>query len=204
MGLREQKKQATRAALSWAAIQLAVERGFDNVLVEDIATAAGVSPRTFNNYFSSKAEAVAARHLDRSVKLADDLRDRPTDEPLWTSIRQALLAQLEPGPEVVEHPVGDRDRWAAGVTALMTTPSMQAEILRAGSLAEAEIAAAIAQRTGTVIGRDLYPSLVAAVVNATNNACQQHYIRNDAKVDVKRVMSEALDLVEAGLPEPSA
>src|SRR4029453_6006437 len=36
-GLREQKKLATRAALSWSAIRLIVERGYDKVLVEDIA-----------------------------------------------------------------------------------------------------------------------------------------------------------------------
>lgn len=65
-GLRERKKEATRVALSWAAIRLTVERGLDNVRVEDIAEAVGVSPRTFNNYFSSKAEAIAFRHLQRS------------------------------------------------------------------------------------------------------------------------------------------
>src|SRR5713226_7002153 len=62
MGLRERKKSETRAALSWAAVRLIVERGGENVLVEDIAAAAGVSPRTFSNYFSGKGEAVAARH----------------------------------------------------------------------------------------------------------------------------------------------
>ena len=59
MGLRERKKAETRAALSWAAIRLTVERGFENVKVEDIAAAAGVSPRTFNNYFASKGEAIS-------------------------------------------------------------------------------------------------------------------------------------------------
>ncbi|MEV0271163.1 TetR family transcriptional regulator [Hamadaea sp. NPDC050747] len=204
MGLRERKKQATRAALSWAAIQLVVERGFDNVLVEDIANAAGVSPRTFNNYFSSKAEAVAARHLDRSAKMAEDLRDRPADEPLWTAIRHALLAQLEPGPEVADHPVGNRERWAAGISAMMAAPSLQAEFLRAGATAETEVAAAVAERTKTVVGRNLYPSLVAAAVNAANMVCQQQYLQGDAQADMKSLLIEALDLIEAGLPDPSA
>jgi hypothetical protein len=39
-GLRERKKRATREALSRAALHLAIERGLDNVLVEDIAAEA--------------------------------------------------------------------------------------------------------------------------------------------------------------------
>ncbi len=81
MGLRERKKQETRIALSWAAIRLTVERGFDNVRVEDIAAEAGVSPRTFNNYFSSKGEAIVARHLDRARLIMQELRRRPASEP---------------------------------------------------------------------------------------------------------------------------
>jgi hypothetical protein len=48
-GLRERKKLATRQALGAAAMQLAVERGLENVLVEDIAAAGDGSPRTCNN-----------------------------------------------------------------------------------------------------------------------------------------------------------
>nr|BFE79419.1 hypothetical protein GCM10020093_020200 [Planobispora longispora] len=58
--MREQKKQATREALSAAALRLALERGPDNVRVDDIAEAAGVSPRTYNNYFSSREQAIVA------------------------------------------------------------------------------------------------------------------------------------------------
>jgi AcrR family transcriptional regulator len=204
MGLRELKKRETRAALSWAAVRLIVERGIDNVLVEDIAAAAGVSPRTFNNYFSSKGEAVAARHLDRCLRLAQDLRERPAGEPLWAALTHAALAQLEPGPEVTAHPVPDREQWAAGIKAMVQAPSLQAEMLRAGAVAEVEIAAAVAARTGTDVDRDLYPRLVAAAVMAANNVCQQQFIRAGATADMKELLTEALSQLAAGLPEPRA
>lgn len=58
-GLRDMKKMATRQALAEAAFNLAVERGVDGFVVEDIVQTAGYSRRTFANYFSCKEEAIA-------------------------------------------------------------------------------------------------------------------------------------------------
>src|SRR5580698_2065025 len=90
-GLRERKKLATRQAIGAAAMRLAIERGLENVLVEDIAAAADVSPRTFNNYFASKYEAISALALDRSARVGQALRRRPAAEGLWEAIRAAVL-----------------------------------------------------------------------------------------------------------------
>ena len=57
-GLRERKKRERREALIDAAQTLVLERGLDEVTVEDICTSIGVSTRTFFNYFSSKDDAV--------------------------------------------------------------------------------------------------------------------------------------------------
>lgn len=57
--LREIKKEATAHALAEAAFQLALERGMDGFVVEDIVQRAGYSRRTFANHFSCKEEAVA-------------------------------------------------------------------------------------------------------------------------------------------------
>lgn len=93
-GLRERKKQATREALRAAALQLAVERGPSLVRVEDIAEAAGVSPRTFNNYFTSREQAiVSAVTAGRESRIAAAISTKPTDLRLADAVTDAVVEQ---------------------------------------------------------------------------------------------------------------
>ncbi|MET8338972.1 TetR family transcriptional regulator [Streptosporangium canum] len=201
VGLRERKKQETRTALSWAAIRLTVERGLDNVRVEDIAAEAGVSPRTFNNYFSSKSEAIAARHLDRARRIAVELRAQPTSKPLWESITDAALAQYALGQESDgEHAPGEQ--WIAGVRLMLTDPTLQGEFFKANAAAEAEFAAVIAERTGTDVTRDLYPRLVAGAVGAATTVVTEQWLRADPPVPIAALLRDALRQLAAGLPVP--
>src|SRR6201991_1152671 len=94
-GLRERKKLDTRRALSDAALKLSFERGLDSVTREAIAELAGVSLRTFNNYFTGKYEALAYRQTERLRRSIAVLRERPTDEPLWRSITESVVAPLD-------------------------------------------------------------------------------------------------------------
>jgi AcrR family transcriptional regulator len=212
MGLRERKKAETRAALSWAAVRLIVERGYDKVLVEDIANEAGVSARTFNNYFSSKAAAVAARQLDRSLRMADGLRARPAGEDLWTAITEAVVAETVPGIEVTSQPRPDREIWGAGLRKLMATPAIQAETLRASAIAEQELAKAVGERVGLDPADNIYPGLVAATVTAAYNVASRQFAserfqrqrRGELETSIRDLIVDALSQVAAGLPPPSS
>jgi AcrR family transcriptional regulator len=101
-GLREQKKQATREALRAAALRLALERGPDNVRVDDIAEAAGVSPRTYNNYFPSREQAiVAAVTGEREARVAAAVTARP-DVGLADAVVEAIVEQYtDPGRDAL-------------------------------------------------------------------------------------------------------
>ncbi|WP_240778038.1 TetR family transcriptional regulator [Nonomuraea basaltis] len=200
-GLRERKKRATRIALSWAAIRLCAARGLDDVRVEDIAAEAGVSPRTFNNYFSSKGEAIAFRHLERARQITEELRTRPVTEPLWEAITNAALTRFGLGHEAHTENV-DVQQWISGLRLMFAEPALQGEIYKADAQAEAELAAAIAERTGTDLVRDLYPHLVAATVGATVRSVTGHWMRAGSPAPITDLLTDALRQVSAGLPVP--
>lgn len=201
MSLRERKKRETRIALSWAAIRLSVERGFDNVRVEDIAAEAGVSPRTFNNYFSSKGEAIAARQLERVRAIADELADRPAGEPLWDAIEHAVLTRFTLGKDEALPDESGVD-WQDGVRLMVAEPLVRSEFIRAGAIAEAELAEVVAARTGTDATRDLYPALVAGAVGTAINVATQHWLRGGQTTPMATTLRDALRQLAAGLPTP--
>jgi AcrR family transcriptional regulator len=193
-GLRERKKLATRQALGGAAMRLAIERGLDNVLVEDIAAAAGVSPRTFNNYFASKYEAICALALDRSFRIGAALRGRPAGESLWDAVVGAVLAVYEPAstapsPEVI-----------AGIRLVTSSPELRGEYLKALSIMQYELAAAIAERLGA--GPDprvFFARALAAAVTATVQAATERWLFSEPPVALAPLISAALAEAAEGL-----
>ncbi|MEV0032637.1 TetR family transcriptional regulator [Nocardia sp. NPDC050793] len=200
-GLRERKKRETRLALSRAAIRLSIERGWDNVTVEAIAAEANVSVRTFRNYFANKAEAIAASHVERSLRIADELRTRPSDEPLWDSITDAVQAQFAAGERSAADSEDDR-RWRDALRLMLAEPALQGEVVKANAVAQNALAAAVAERTGTDASRDVYPQLVAAVIGAGTAAAVEHCLRADEPFPLVRVLREVFDRIRAGLPVP--
>ncbi|HTX01601.1 MAG TPA: TetR family transcriptional regulator, partial [Acidimicrobiales bacterium] len=180
-GLRERKKLATREAIGAAALRLALERGLDRVRVSDIAAAAGVSPRTYNNYFSSREEAICAAGTERTRRLVDALRGRPASEPLAKALTHAMSYRLE-------HAEPDR----AMFQVIFSDPGLRAEFLKGTFAMQRALAVAIAERVGADPERDLMPRVVAAAYEGAARAAVSHWLRQEDGPPLREVMREAL------------
>jgi AcrR family transcriptional regulator len=202
-GLRERKRRETRAALSVAALRLCFQRGWDGVTVDDIAEAANVSPRTFRNYFSTKAEAVAAGHLERMLKIADELRVRPASEPLWAAITTSVASQFEP-PAQKSEATRDAKVWLERIRFVVTEPAIHGEVLKASAAAQVELAEVIAERTGVRNTNGLFPEVAAAVVTSVVGTVMDRWLREGPTTSIVPILRKAFELVAAGLPESKA
>lgn len=87
---RELNKAATREAIAAAALEFLRGSEVGSFTVDDVAAAAGVSRRTFFNYFSS-VEAAATSYTQRYLdSVISEFEARPVDEPFLESAQQAL------------------------------------------------------------------------------------------------------------------
>lgn len=198
--LRERKKLATRRDLAHAALRLALERGMDNVLTEDIAAAAGVSARTFNNYFSSKYDAICSLALDRAERTGAALRARPAAEPLAESLVAVFLEQYAAGDHDQQHGAD----WMAGLRMAMHCPPLRAEVLRIHRAAQDTLAAAIADRIGAGPEPDpdtaMLCQIIAGAANAATQAALERWLRADPPPSLPGLMRTAMCQLTEDLP----
>lgn len=141
--LRERKKAETRTAIHEAALRLVAANGVEHASVDAICSEAGVSTRTFFNYFPSKVSALVGltsfeitdaqreqfldhegerwlvRDLCTLVGSIMDSTDRPGADR--EAIRDVLVRNQEIAPEVIKF-AADLRRDILSLTELRTTP----------------------------------------------------------------------------------
>lgn len=185
--MRTRNKQATREAISAAALRLALEQGPGGlrlVRVTDIASAAGVAPRTYNNYFSSREEAICAFQADQAGRLGRALRLRPAGESLAQAITEAAV-------DVFANPEPDR----AGLAMIMSTPELRGEALKAFTMAEEPLAAAIADRVGSDRADNLSCHVMAAAIAGAVRVAGEHWLSTSNPPSFAEVLREALQQI---------
>ena len=85
-GLRERKKERTRATITRVSLELFARDGFAATTLATIAEAAEVSPRTVSTYFPTKEGIVFAAYDDAVRRLGIVLAERDPGTPVIAAI----------------------------------------------------------------------------------------------------------------------
>lgn len=141
VGRRERKKRLTRDRLEEAAQRLVAQRGYDSTTIDDIARAAGVSPRTFFRYFATKDEVVIGDQVEALDSLHSAMENALASDE--TGIADALVTFsgfLE----------SDRDALLERCRLVVGNPSLRARALVLESAWAEAIACSLATHVGAV------------------------------------------------------
>lgn len=100
--LRERKKADTRTRLSVAAVELLVGHGVEGATVAAIAERAGVSTRTFHNYFARREDAFLHFVREQVTQWAEQVENAPSGMPALHILRGILKeAYTRPRDDIV-------------------------------------------------------------------------------------------------------
>lgn len=196
LGLRERKKRAARIAIQMKALELVAEQGFCQVSIEDIATAAGISPRTFFNYYATKEDALFTADIDR-LEAADRFiaEADPALGPM-SVVRATLLDMM------------DESRYDLSAVRLRRQildrePTLVGSFLRASQSTQSHWAASLKERF--VNERPLpdgYIELVVAVAWTASGIALQLWSAGGGEVPFLDILARQLDQLAVGLDHP--
>lgn len=179
---RERKKLATRQAIHDAAFELAEEHGLAHTTVEAISDRAGVSPRTFWGYFSSKEDAILNRDPGAGDQLHAALLARPAGEHPVTALRVVVGGYMAGR-------ISDSRRSVRRQRLIRREPQLMAATAAVFDDFERALVAAVAQRLGIDARRSLLPGVLVSAACGACRVAQQHW----ADANGRRPLAELFD-----------
>ncbi|MFK2917889.1 TetR family transcriptional regulator [Dyella koreensis] len=135
-GHRDRKKAETRQAISNIATRLFVERGFENVSVDEIAREADVARKTVFNYFPRKEDLVFDREEEVRALVREALADRGKQSPVdaFQMLMRTLVKKRHPLFRMTARPV--RFWRTVAESPALTTRARELQVTLSDDLAE--------------------------------------------------------------------
>jgi TetR/AcrR family transcriptional regulator, regulator of mycofactocin system len=182
-----------RRSTSWehisdVAIDLFVTRGFDDVSVDDVATAAGIARRTLFRYYPSKNALPWGdfdAHLEHMRALLADVDARVG---IGEALRTALLAFNE---------FDDTERHRQRMRLILETEALQAYSMTMYAGWRAVVANFVARRLGTADSA-LLPQTVAWTMLGVALTAYEQWLA-DESVSLPEALGGSFDLLAPGL-----
>ena len=186
--LRVKRSEMMIAELEAVALRLFERRGFAEVTVEDIASEARISARTFYRYLPTKEDVLQLRIDRRTEALRVALSARPAEEPPLHSLRIAI-----------EQVVSTEDtellgRWIAVIAA---SPTLLRSVVGGIHLKSHQMMAEFFGSRLALPSNALVPRVLAASAGGVIQAAQTYWFLNGG--DLATTISESLEILEQGV-----
>ncbi|WP_156689194.1 TetR/AcrR family transcriptional regulator [Mycobacterium sp. Marseille-P9652] len=187
--LRERQRAQVRAEIRRAAFRLFVDRGYDAVTTEEIASAAGVSPRTLFRYVPAKEDLLLAPVRHGGAAILSLLERRPPGESPDAALVNAIVARVRSFDQA------DCEEWRE---ALLASPGLLGRVTIHTPVDRERATQLIAERMGVDADRDIRPGLLVQLAFAAADFAFQRWVRQPSDprpLDV--CVSEALAAVRS-------
>jgi AcrR family transcriptional regulator len=186
--LRDRQRAQIRADIRRAAFRLFVKHGYDAVTTDEIAAAAGVSPRTFFRYVSTKEEVLLAPVRHGGAAIVSLLEQRPATESPDIALINAIIARTRS----FDQP--DTEEWRR---ALLVAPDVLGKLTMVTAADKERAMKLIAARMGANPETDIRPGLLVQLAFAAGDYGFQLWVRQSStRRPLDRYVTEALDAVK--------
>ena len=181
-GLRERKRAATRAAITAVARSLTAERGLNGYTVEDVCEQAGISRRTFFNYFPTKEDAILG-HVDdeHPEEFFEDFIRGGSTSPAG-EISASLLQDLaELSLHMSERMSASEEETRQLIGVIKKEPQLMLKIIGATEEREAHFARVVAAREGVAPDHPVVRMAVVVMGNIARHASMAYFSEGNTR-----------------------
>lgn len=193
-GLRERTRRAVQREIAEAASALFLERGYAATTIDEIAALAGMSARSVFRYFASKEEIILGKLDLVADEMLEDMRARPSDEPVWESLRRAF-GLLNRHADAIGTPeaAGELQR------VIFQTPSLFAAYLQRLQQVQGEVVVILVERAEAAgspyAADDPVPRALVAAAFGCLVAAQNWWLAEGGKGKFSAVLDRAMAAV---------
>ncbi|MGA1835896.1 TetR family transcriptional regulator [Herbiconiux sp. 11R-BC] len=189
--LWQRSRQAAYAEITVVAMRLFLEHGFEQTTIDQIASTAGISRRSFFRYFGTKEDIVLGDLASQGVLVRDALEAVPLSVGPWEALREALGA--------VDALKGEPGATLAIARMMYETPSLRARSIEKHLHWQALLVPNMRMRLGLAPDdvTDPAPTALVASAIACLDAAGELWTRSGGVGDLAVLYDRAVEAVRA-------
>ena len=201
-GLRERKRAATRAAITAVARSLTSERGLSGYTVEDVCEQAGISRRTFFNYFPTKEDAILG-HVDDELPhdLFEEFLRGGHSSPEGEISANLLQDLLQLSLSLSERMSSSEEETRQLIGVIKKEPQLMLKIIGATEEREAHFARLLAEREGVPADHPVVRMAVVVMGNIARHTSMAYFSEGNTRT-YRELLLENFEAARLLLSQP--